>query len=192
MLYVPDVQIYTVEHPPHKNFLKASTVLMRRWFGNMLRTNERALDIPPHTTGFFTWWCLLDQRMSMWTALSGPVFITFLCIKYSIAFLAIYLVWIGFTRWVMSIMLLGARNEIHWSYPFLLYYNQIYGSLIKTYVFFRLDKQSWTRQKTKLSCKGTAMEQRMLNLSSLLLHSFALVVFVSLIELISGVLKLPI
>ncbi|NCO02878.1 MAG: glycosyltransferase family 2 protein [Alphaproteobacteria bacterium] len=192
MLYVPDVQIYTVEHPPHKNFLKASTVLMRRWFGNMLRTNERALDIPPHTTGFFTWWCLLDQRMSMWTALSGPVFVTFLCIKYSIAFLAIYLVWIGFTRWVMSIMLLGARNEIHWSYPFLLYYNQIYGSLIKTYVFFRLDKQSWTRQKTKLSGKGTAMEQRMLNMSSLLLHSFALVVFVSLIGLISGVLKLPI
>ena len=54
MLYVPDVAIQTWEHPPARHFLPASTQLMRRWFGNMLRTNERALDVPPHVTGFFT------------------------------------------------------------------------------------------------------------------------------------------
>jgi len=191
MLYVPDIQIFTVEHPPHKNFFKASTVLMRRWFGNMLRTNARALNIAPHTTGFFTWWCLMDQRLSMWTSLSGPVFVVFLCFKFSIAFLPVYMVWIAFTRWVMSVMLLGARYEIHWTYPFLLYYNQIYGSLIKTFVFFRLDKQSWTRQKTALSNDGSAWAQRLNNLTSTMLHICALLVFVSIIGVLAGVLKVP-
>jgi len=32
----------------------------------------------------------------------------------------------------------------------MLYFNQIFGSLIKIYVVFRLDRQSWTRQNTKL------------------------------------------
>jgi glycosyltransferase Alg8 len=36
-------------------------------------------------------------------------------------------------------------------FPVLLYYNQIVGALIKIYVFFHPDQQSWTRQKTKLS-----------------------------------------
>jgi len=187
MLYVPDVQVHTVEHPPSDNFLFATSMLMKRWFGNMLRTNERALKVPPHVTGYFTWWCLMDQRLSMWTALSGPVFVTMLCFKYTIAFLWIYAVWIGFTRWVMTLMLLGARQTISWTYPFLLYYNQIYGSLIKTYVFFRLDQQSWTRQKTKLDKKGNALEQRLISLSSTGMHIFAMLLFVSAIGLMTGI-----
>lgn len=187
MLYVPDVKIFTIEHPPAPNFFVASTVLMKRWFGNMLRTSERALNIPPHITGYFTWWCLLDQRIAMWTSISGPVFVAMLCFKYSIGFLWIFLVWIGFTRWIMTLMLLGARKEISWTYPFLLYYNQIYGGLIKTYVFFRLDRQSWTRQKTKLSSTGSVWEQRITAWSSIGLHTFALMLFISFIGLVAGV-----
>ncbi len=189
MLYVPDVKIHTIEHPPSPNFFAATTALMRRWSGNMLRTNERALTIPPHITGYFTWWCLMDQRLSMWTALSGPVFVTMLCFKYSILFLAFYAVWIGFTRWLMTLMLLGARKEISWAYPFLLYYNQIYGSLIKTYVFFRLNKQSWTRQKTKLSSTQSHWDQKLNNYASIGLNTLAMLVFVSLIGVIAGVFE---
>ena len=191
MLYVPDVQIHTIEHPPSKNFFVASTILMRRWFGNMLRTNERALNIPPHVTGFFTWWCLLDQRISMWTSLSGPVFITMLCFKYTVGLLPIYIVWIGFTRWIMSVMLLGARHRISWTYPFLLYYNQIYGSLIKTYMIFRLDKQSWTRQKTKLLSNKSPLEQQINNVASTMLHVCAILIFISFIGVVAGVFELP-
>lgn len=187
MLYIPDVQVHTVEHPPSDNFFVATSTLMKRWFGNMLRTNERALKLPPHVTGYFTWWCLMDQRISMWTALSGPVFAIMLCLKYSIGFLWIYFVWIGFTRWVMTLMMLGARQTISWTYPFLLYYNQIYGSLIKTYVFFRLDQQSWTRQKTKLSKSGNALQQRITAFSSAGLHIFSLMIFISIIGLITGI-----
>ena len=191
MLYIPDVQIYTVEHPPADNFFVASTMLMRRWFGNMLRTNARALNVAPHVTGFFTWWCLLDQRLSMWTSLTGPIFITMLCFKFTVALLPVYLVWIGLTRWVMSVMLLGARHSISWTYPFLLYYNQIYGSLIKTFIFFRLDKQSWTRQKTKLMSGDSLWEQRVNNAASTMIHVCALLAFVSVIGVIAGVFRLP-
>ena len=69
----------------------------------------------------------------------------------------------------------------------LLYYNQIYGSLIKTYVFFRLDKQSWTRQKTKLDKSGGALQQRLISLSSTGMHLFAMLVFISAIGLMTGV-----
>jgi glycosyltransferase Alg8 len=188
MLYIPDVSVKTVEHPPSPHFFVASTLLMRRWFGNMLRTNERALAVPPHIAGFFTWWCLLDQRISMWTTLTGPVFVTLMCFKYSIVFLPIYLVWIGFTRWIMSILLLFSRWKLSGLYPFLIYYNQIYGSLIKTWVLFRLDRQSWTRQKTTLSRNGSALHQQMTALSSHALHALAMVCFVSVIGIIADII----
>lgn len=146
MLYVPDVSINTVEHPPSESFFKATSILMMRWFGNMLQINGRALGLGPARTGLFAWWCVLDQRISMWTSLTGPTFALFLGIKHSWSFVALYLVWIGFTRWVMTLMLLSARPGVSGYYPFLMYYNQIWGSCIKTYAFFRLDRQSWTRQ----------------------------------------------
>lgn len=189
MLYVPDVKIHTIEHPPSPHFVAATTMLMRRWFGNMLRTNERALTLPPHVTGYFTWWCLMDQRLSMWTSLTGPIFVTMLCFKYSVTFILVYAVWIGFTRWVMTLMLLGARKEISWTYPFLLYYNQVYGSLIKTYVFFRLNKQSWTRQKTSLSSTQSSWDQRINAYASTGLNALAMLAFVSLVGLIAGVFE---
>lgn len=192
MLYVPDTVVMTVEHPPSDNFFKATTQLMFRWFGNMLRTNGRALKIGPHKIGLFTWWCLLDQRISMWTSLTGPVFALMLALKHSLAFIPVYLVWIGFTRWVMSLMLLSSRPVLSWYYPFLIYYNQVWGSLIKTYVFFRLDRQSWTRQKTKLSRGLTAGQARFIEVSSVVLHGVTLAVFVALVGFISGLMSFPV
>ncbi|MEK7802171.1 MAG: glycosyltransferase, partial [Pseudomonadota bacterium] len=191
MLYIPDTVVLTVEHPPSDNFFKATTQLMFRWFGNMLRTNGRALALGPRRIGLFTWWCVLDQRISMWTSLTGPVFAIMLAIKHTIFFIPIYLVWIGFTRWIMSLMLLATRPAISWYYPFLIYYNQIWGSLIKTYVFFRLDRQSWTRQKTKLNRGLSSRQVQWQNFTSILAHATSLIVFVSLIGLLSGLITIP-
>ncbi len=191
MLYVPDTVVMTVEHPPHANFFKATTQLMFRWFGNMLRTNGRALALGPHRIGLFTWWCVLDQRISMWTSLAGPVFALMLVIKHSIVFLPIYFAWIGFTRWIMTLMLLSVRPVLSWYYPFLLYYNQIWGSAIKTYVFFRLDKQSWTRQKTKLQRGMSNTQQRFVNFTSNYMYAIAITVFVALVGLFSGLMTIP-
>lgn len=191
MMYVPDTVVYTVEHPPSDNFFKASTQLMYRWFGNMLRTNGRAIVLGPWTTGLFTWWCLLDQRISMWTSLTGPVFCLLLIFKHGILYLPVYLVWIGFTRWIMSLMLLASRPHLSWYYPFLIYYNQIYGSLIKTYVFFRLNRQSWTRQKTKLDLGVSKWQDSFMQFSSTALHMTSLICFVAVVGVLTGVFTVP-
>lgn len=190
-LYIPDVVVHTVEHPPSDNFFKATTQLMFRWFGNMLRTNSRVLALGPTRMPLFVWWCFVDQRISMWTALTGPVFAFMLCLKHGLAFLPIYIVWIMFTRWVMALMLLAARPVLSWYYPFLIYYNQIWGSCIKTYVFFRLDRQSWTRQKTRLDRGMTEGQERWVRFTSLALHAVSVVVFITIIGLISEVFTLP-
>ncbi|MEZ0226307.1 MAG: glycosyltransferase family 2 protein [Alphaproteobacteria bacterium] len=191
MLYVPDVCVNTVEHPPSDSFFKATTILMMRWFGNMLRTNGRALALGPARTGLFAWWCVLDQRVSMWTSLTGPVFAVFLGVKHSWTFVLLYLTWIGITRWIMTLMLLSARPALSWRYPFLMYYNQIWGSCIKTYAFFRLDRQSWTRQKTSID-RGLSWSQLALQRgSSLMLHGVAMMTFITIVGLLAGVLQLP-
>ena len=191
MFYIPDVSVHTIEQPPSKSFVKATSMLMLRWFGNMLRINGRALRLGPARTGLFTWFSILDQRISMWTSLTGPTFALYLGIKHSWAFVLIYIVWIGLTRWIMTLMLLTSRPNVSWYYPFLMYYNQIWGSLIKTYALFRLDRQSWTRQKTKLNRNHVGMEKLFMDSSSVMLHAVAMLAFVAVVGLVSGVLTIP-
>jgi glycosyltransferase Alg8 len=149
--YVPDATIVTVEHPPDPRFMVASRKLMFRWYGNNLRQNSRALNLGVSRLGLFTWYVLLDQRISMWTSLLGPCVAILAAIKYSATYLVIYVLWVGITRSLMTLMLLASGHRIGPLYPLILYYNQIVGSLMKIYVFFRLDQQSWTRQSTKLT-----------------------------------------
>jgi glycosyltransferase Alg8 len=191
MLYVPDAVVITEEHPPARHFVRASSMLMVRWFGNMLRTNGRALALGPSKTGFFTWWCLLDQRLSMWTSMIGPVVALMLSLKHSILILPAYLFWIGATRWIMAVMLLASRPVISWHYPFLIYYNQVWGAILKTYAFFHLDRQSWTRQKIVLNREMKQQEAFWLNITSNVVHGISFVVFVAVIGFLSGVLTLP-
>lgn len=148
--YVPDAAITTVEHPPEKSFFKASRKLMFRWYGNNLRQNSRALWLGPGRLGWFTCLVLADQRLSMWTSLLGPVAAIIASLECGIQVLLIYLLWVGFTRLVLTLLLLASGHRVGPAYPLLLYYNQLLGAMVKVYVFFRLDRQSWTRQNTRL------------------------------------------
>lgn len=152
--YVPDVSIRTLEHPPAKTFIESSLRLMFRWYGNSLRQNHRATGLGLKRLGLFTWYVLWDQRVSMWTSLVGIVTAIMASLYYGPLVIVAYLLWVGFTRAVVSISLLAGNHEVRPTYPFLLFYNQIAGSLVKTYVSYRLDRQSWTRQKTVLATAG--------------------------------------
>ena len=143
---MPDVQVLTIEQPPAPDLLRASTALMLRWFGNMLRASGRCLALGPGRVGWFVWWCLVDQRVSMWTPLVGPVAAILLGVAVTPAFLYAYLLWVMATRLLQSLLLLTVRPTISGLYPPLLYYSQVYGALLKTWVLFRLDRQRWTRQ----------------------------------------------
>ena len=149
--YLPDVAIHTIEHPPDPSFLKTSRQLMFRWYGNSLRQNGRARKLGPHRLGWFTWYVLQDQRVQMWAGLLGLSAAILASIRYSFDYLLAYLVWIGITRYLMCIMLRLGGHRIGPLYPSLMYYNQIVGSMIKVFVLFFPDRQSWTRQKTVLT-----------------------------------------
>jgi mannuronan synthase len=190
-IYLPDTQVLTYDDPPDDNFIKSSTQLMFRWFGNMLRTNERIVRLGPGRMPVFVWWAFFDQRLSMWTTLAGPAFAFMLTLKYGIVFLAYYFAWVAFVRWVMTLLLLTSRPKLSWRYPFLLYYSQVYGALLKTWVLFRLDIQSWTRQKTKLQRGLTKKEYAWNTWTSHIVHIAALVIFVCMIGLSTNTIDMP-
>lgn len=191
MIYVPDVVVETIETPPDPNFFKSSVVLMRRWFGNMLRTNQRAIRLGVGPMGWFTWIAVIDQRISMWTALTGPVvsvLATFFITPYALVY---YLLWVMITRYVVTISLLVSRKRVSAFYPFLLYYNQLVGSLIKTVVLFRLDKQRWTRQNTALNLGRNRWAEMKVGLGSAAMHAMAFGSFLLILATLAGILPVP-
>ncbi|MFP5306161.1 MAG: glycosyltransferase family 2 protein [Gammaproteobacteria bacterium] len=149
--YVPDASITTVEHPPDRSFVRASRMLMFRWYGNSLRQNSRATRLGIGRLGAFTMYVLWDQRISMWTSLLGLSVAIVSSAVYGIELFVAYLLWIGTSRLALTLLLAGTGHRIGPTYPLLLYYNQIVGSLMKINVMFHLDRQSWTRQKTALN-----------------------------------------
>ncbi|HEY1078369.1 MAG TPA: glycosyltransferase family 2 protein [Fontimonas sp.] len=155
--YVPDASITTVEHPPDPSFLRASRQLMFRWYGNSLRQNSRATQLGMRRLGLFTTYVLWDQRVSMWTSLLGLSVALVSAVLYGPELLLAYLLWIGTSRLVLTLLLVASGHPIGPGFPVLLYYNQIVGSLTKIKVMFHLDRQSWTRQKTTLAGGGRSM-----------------------------------
>ncbi|MBT5240758.1 MAG: glycosyltransferase [Rhodospirillaceae bacterium] len=148
MRYLPDVQVRSIEDMPSGGFFTSTTALMQRWFGNMLRNNGRAIARGPKSMGLFFWWCLVDQRLSIWTSLTGPAFALLGAIAISPKFLFSYFAWVLFTRFIQATITGFYRGRGFSPYfPPLLYFTQVVGSLVKVYVSFRLNKQSWTRQK---------------------------------------------
>jgi glycosyltransferase Alg8 len=191
MLYVPDVKVLTIEQPPAPGLIAASTALMLRWFGNMLRASGRCLALGPSRLGWFIWWCLVDQRLSMWTTLVGPIAAALLTLAVDPAFLWGYLLWVMATRLIQSLLLLTARPRLSGLYPPLLYFTQVYGALIKTWILFRLDRQRWTRQGITWAPRLTFRQASLRALASAGLHLLALSALGVAVALAVGVLPLP-
>jgi glycosyltransferase Alg8 len=165
MAYLPDVRSWSMETQPRPTFFESSKVLMTRWFGNMMRTNSRALRLSPGKIGFFTWWSILDQRISMWTTLVGPTAVVVAALTGSLIIIPIYIGWVMITRYLFCVIISLFRGT--WfpiTHPFILYFGQVVGASVKTYVLFRLDRQKWTRQgsggvaKLSLAARYQAME----------------------------------
>ncbi len=142
MLYVPDARVLTIENIGEKPYERVQQNLLR-WSGNMLRNGSRALALGPRRCSFFIWWCVLDQRLSIWTSLSGLAMALVLSLANTWDVMVAYLVWVLITRTVVSMVLFLYSRRISVSYPFLLYGNQILASVIKIYLLFRISKQRW-------------------------------------------------
>ncbi|MFD2189291.1 glycosyltransferase [Pistricoccus aurantiacus] len=190
MQYIPDVFVSGFEELPDPDrFFASTTDLMKRWFGNMLRTSDRAIALGPKPMGLFTWWCLIDQRLSMWTTLIGPTVAILMSLFVRPSFIFAYLLWILFTRTIASLVLAWQRGRFSLTWIFLLYYNQISGALLKTYVSFRFNRQKWSRQGISAGepqdIKAARRQRRMGHI----LHGFHAGLLVFLLLLATHILK---
>jgi glycosyltransferase Alg8 len=191
MLYLPDTTVVTIEDPLAKGLFPAATELMLRWFGNMLRGSSRAIALGPRRIGLFPWWCLIDQRLSMWTTLFGPIVAVLFAVGKSVLFLYAYVLWVAVTRLVQALLLLTARPTISGLYPPLIYFGQVYGALVKTYILFRLDRQRWARQNIALEARLSPWQARLQSLTSAYLHALAIVALITAAALSLRLLRLP-
>jgi len=190
MLYVPDVQVITIEEPPDERFLVASTRQMRRWFGNMLRASSRAIGLGPRQIGLFAWWCLIDQRVSMWTPLLLPLSAAGLSIVIGPVILYAYVGWVLSTRLIQSLALLTVRPVIGGLYPLLIFYGQVYGSIVKTWILFHPYQQGWTRQPVPVPGleDGVGWWQSVVSTYT---YALAIVTLITVVAFATGFLPLP-
>jgi glycosyltransferase Alg8 len=150
MLYLPDVTVWSLETPAATSFIAHSVQMMRRWFGNMLRTSGRALKLGTRTVPVFTWFSLLDQRVSMWTSLAAPAAVGLMtALQGNKTVLYGYLLWVLVSRFVYALLLGISQGRLRSVWPFLLYWNQIAGSLVKIHTLFHLARQHWNRQRVR-------------------------------------------
>lgn len=147
MLYIPDVLVYSLESRD-TNFWQLSTSLPFRWYGNSLRNNARSLALGMRTTGVFIWFAILDQRLSMWSALVGITGATLLSIFKNPWYLPLYLGWVLIVR-VLQMLIIALRGHpvSLLTIPLMLY-NQWVGSIIKIRAYFNLGEQRWSKGGT--------------------------------------------
>ena len=190
MLYVPDAIAYTVEHIEGSGYERMVQNL-RRWSGNMLRNGARAIALGPRRTGFFIWWCLVDQRIAMWTMLVSPILGVMGALLVSPAFLVTYFIWIAITRLWQSMVLFGYSREVHLVYPLLLYVNQFVNAAVKVYCLFRLSRQRWTNRGDQKAGFGGGLADRLRNGVAFYLTVVSMSVLVLAIVSYAGVLRVP-
>lgn len=173
MAYLPDVRSVSMETQPLPGFAESAFALMRRWFGNMMRTNGRALALGPARIGAFTWWSILDQRLSIWTTLAGPIAVAATALFSSLLVIPAYVAWVMFTRYVFcAVLSLFRGGGFPIVQPGLLYFSQITGAAIKSGAIFRLDRQKWTRQASGRAVP-VSLGQRMRDASSTAMQALA-------------------
>ena len=183
--YVPDSKTVTVEHPPDDNFYRASKQLMYRWYGNSLRQNFRAVKaLGWKRLGPFATYVLYDQRISMWTCLLGLTTSITLGLTVGLEFIIFYFFWILLSRTIVTLTFLVAGHGISPYYPFVLYYNQVMGSIMKIYTMFHMDQQSWTRQKTKLTTKNLPLDTLINKVTSKVMLLASWTYFIGIVALV--------
>ncbi|MDX1466977.1 MAG: glycosyltransferase [Halomonas sp.] len=192
MLYIPDVHVSGFEElPDRKRFFHSTTDLMRRWYGNMLRTSNRAIALGPRPMGMFTWWSLVDQRLSMWTTLIGPTVALLVTLFIRPSFLFAYLLWILFTRGLVTLILSWQHGRFSLLWVPLIYYNQVWGALLKTYVSFRFNRQAWSRQGISAGEPNDPLEVKRQRRMGHVLHGLTYGVLLYVLIISTGVLQPP-
>jgi glycosyltransferase Alg8 len=159
MIYVPDAMAYCMESSGDEPF-RQSFSKMARWFGNMLRNNGRSIRLGPGPMGLYTWWSLIDQRLSIWTTLVGPCSALLLATFKSGYYLVFYLVLATLVRVVYLAAQTIEGHRVVWRDLPLLFFTQWVGSAVKIKVLANLARQSWGKRTGKDAATSTPLALR--------------------------------
>lgn len=186
MLYVPDALVYTIERIEGNGIRRMQQNLLR-WAGNMLRNGWRSLALGPRQMPFFTWWSLVDQRLSIWTMLVAPIAAIGLSVTQSWTYFLAYLLWIAFSRMCLCLFLYRHAREIDLFWPFMLYTNQLISASAKVWQLFHLSQQRWFHRGNQRA-DGMSIIQRVMSMYLTILYPTILAM---LVLTIIGALNVP-
>jgi glycosyltransferase Alg8 len=190
MMYVPDALAITIEHVEGNGYERMVQNL-RRWSGNMLRNGARCIALGPKKVGFFIWWCVVDQRLAMWTMLVSPVLAVLTVLFVSPLFIFGYILWIALSRLFQSFWLYFYARDVHFSFPLLIFLNQLLNASVKVYSLFRLSKQRWTNRGNQSAGFQEGFIERIRNWTASYQTLVATTVLVLLITVFTGFVRLP-
>lgn len=161
MTYVPDATVYTIE-VIKENGLERMIQNFRRWSGNMLRNGSRAIALGPRKVTPFIWWCIVDQRIAMWTMLVSPI-VAVMGTLLEPGYIWTCLIWVLFSRVVLCLFLFTYSRRVDMTWPFILYLNQIINASVKVYMIFHLSKQKWSNRGNQTAGGGEGLLARAQN-----------------------------
>lgn len=162
MMYVPDALAITIEHVEGDG-RERMVQNLRRWSGNMLRNGARCIALGPRKVGFFIWWCVVDQRLAMWTTVISPLLAVLTAVYVSVWLLPGYLLLIAATRLIQSFWLWCYTRDVHLSFPLLIFVNQLVNASVKVYSLFRLSKQRWANRGNQSAGFSDSFVERLRN-----------------------------
>ena len=189
MTYVPDATVYTIE-VIKENGLERMVQNFRRWSGNMLRNGSRAIALGPSKVKPFIWWCIVDQRIAMWTMMVSPT-LALLAAFFDPLYLWSCLIWVLFSRLVLCIFLYSYSRTVDLSWPFILYLNQVINASVKIFMIFHLSKQKWSNRGNQAAGGGQGLIAALQNGTAKVQLAVAVAGFVTLLALYIGVLPQP-
>ncbi|MGK7917711.1 MAG: glycosyltransferase [Prochloraceae cyanobacterium] len=146
MLYLPDVMVHTIE-TISGSLSQRCYQNMRRWSGNMLRNGTRALALGPRKVGFFTWLCILDQRVSIWTTLISPGIFLIASLQGNWLSASILCCWLLVSRPIyLTVVFWGRKSRLKLIHLPIMLIAQWSTSLVKIWTQMHLAQQKWTNR----------------------------------------------
>jgi glycosyltransferase Alg8 len=189
MNYVPDACVYTIEQIEGSGTGRMIQNF-RRWSGNMLRNGSRAIALGPFVAKPFIWWCLVDQRIAMWTMLVSPV-LAILTLFVEPMYIVHCLIWIVLSRTLLCLFLFRYARAPDITWPFILYFNQIINASVKVYMIFHLSKQKWSNRGNQSAGGGTATIDKIKNATAMFQLITTVIGFLIGIAIYIDLLPLP-
>jgi glycosyltransferase Alg8 len=181
MLYVPDAMVITYE-VIDESAVKRAIANLFRWSGNTLRNSWRTIRLGPGRLAPFTWWATVDQRISMWTALIGPIAVVWCLLVGRYDFIACYLLWILLTRTLRVASAWRQARRISVFYIPMQLFSEWTIAFLKVWLNFHPVKQKWAhRGNQRLDPTAQTGFRRVRRGLAMYYWAFSVLVFIGLV-----------